>query len=137
MTTATVSYLNGLRCEATHEKSGQQLITDAPTDNHGKGEAFSPTDLVATGLLTCMVTVIGIKAEAKGFEKDLGNVTGSVEKIMGDHPRRIVQLNVVLRFENHRLSPSDRSLVEHTALHCPVAKSIHPEINQQVRFEYE
>lgn len=136
MNTVDVTYLNGLRCEATHLKSGNQLITDAPTDNHGKGEAFSPTDLIAASLLTCMITVMGIKAENKGLVKEMGKVTGSVKKIMVDQPRRVAQLNVTLVFEDQRLSTTDRKLLESTAMNCPVAKSIHPDINQQVQFQY-
>ena len=134
MNTAEVVYQGDLRTEATHLRSENTLITDAPVDNNGKGEAFSPTDLVATGLVTCMITVMGIKAEKKGLK--MGEVRGSVKKIMADAPRRIVRLDVEIHFKHASLSGSERMLLETTAMNCPVAKSIHPEIMQNIKFIY-
>ena len=111
------------------------MFTDAPTDNHGKGETFSPTDLVATALVSCMITVIGIKADKHNW--DIGEVKGTVKKVMLDSPRRIGQLIVALSFKNHRLSQAERSLVQTTALTCPVAHSLHPDISQQVQFSFD
>ncbi len=134
MPTVSLTYEGSLRTRLVHEKSGSPLQTDAPVDNHGKGEAFSPTDLVAAALISCMVTVMGILAESKGF--DMGKVTGSVNKIMGENPRRITELDLVLNFSNPNLSQKERQMLENTAMNCPVAKSIHPEIIVQVRFNY-
>ncbi|HHG84342.1 MAG TPA: OsmC family peroxiredoxin [Bacteroidetes bacterium] len=119
----------------THTKSGNQLVTDAPIDNNGKGEAFSPTDLVAAGLISCMVTVMGIHADRRGL--NMGNVRGFVEKTMVNAPRRIAQLNVRIEFFNHSLSTPERQSLETIAINCPVAASLSPEIVQQTRFIYD
>jgi uncharacterized OsmC-like protein len=131
--TASVTYLGDLRTECTHIKSGSKFITDAPTDNHGKGEAFSPTDTVATGLGTCMITVMGIKARDLGVE-----LTGSrveVTKLMAANPRRIsrIDLNLYLPINT---SEKNRKILENTGLTCPVAMSLHPEIEQNVKFQW-
>jgi uncharacterized OsmC-like protein len=131
--TASVTYLGDLRTECTHIKSGSKFITDAPTDNHGKGEAFSPTDTVATGLGTCMITVMGIKARDLGVE-----LTGSrveVTKLMAANPRRIsrIDLNLYLPINT---SEKNRKILENTGLTCPVAMSLHPEIEQNVQFQW-
>lgn len=119
----------------THVKSGEQIITDAPTDNHGKGEAFSPTDLVAASLLSCIVTVMGIHAEKRGMQ--LGDIEGSVEKTMNASPRRIARLVVQINVTGHNLSTNERQLLEQIGINCPVALSLHPDIEQQVRFTYD
>lgn len=128
----SVEYEGGLRCRATHGPSQNQCITDAPVDNHGKGESFSPTDLVATALATCMATVIGIKAQQKGY--DIAGMKVSVEKHMSeDSPRRIVRLPITIEIplpEDH----ADRKLLEATALGCPVHHSVHPDIDKPVTF---
>ena len=131
---AEVVYKGELRTEATHLRSENQLITDAPVDNNGKGEAFSPTDLVATGLLSCMITVMGIKAKKMGY--DMGEVEGSVKKTMADAPRRICRLDVEINFKKNSLSLAERKILERTAIHCPVAMSIHPDISQNIKFNY-
>lgn len=135
MNTADFKYLGELRTESTHLRSGNSIVTDAPTDNHGKGEAFSPTDLVATSLVTCMITVMGIKAEKHGM--DMGEVTGTVKKVMASEPRRVAQLNVEITIKGHRLSSNERNILEKTAITCPVSHSLHPDINQHVKFSYE
>jgi len=134
MNTAKVDYQGELRTLATHLRSEDTLITDAPVDNNGKGEAFSPTDLVATGLVSCMITVMGIKAQKKDWK--LGEVEGSVKKVMADTPRRICRLDVEIHFKKNSLSLTERKVLEATAINCPVAKSIHPEIIQNVKFVY-
>ena len=111
------------------------MLTDAPVDNEGKGETFSPTDTVAVGLLTCMLTVVGIKANKHGW--NLGEFKGEVKKVMADNPRRIIALVVHLHFKGHNLTTQNRVIVQQTAIHCPVALSLHPDINQQVHFEYD
>jgi len=134
MNTATARYAGHLRTEATHVASGTTIHTDAPTDNHGRGEAFSPTDLVSTALGACMMTVMGIVAERHQLE--LSNSTFAVVKHMStDAPRRIAQVDVTFQMPA-ALSPSDRALLERTARTCPVALSLHPDIKQNVVFEY-
>ncbi|MEL6698713.1 MAG: OsmC family protein [Bacteroidota bacterium] len=130
----TASYKGELRTTAEHIKSGDTLITDAPTDNNGKGEAFSPTDLVATGALTCMITMMGIIARKNDIQ--MGDVDGEVEKIMSSLPRRISHLNILLNFANHNLNDTEKTLLESTALSCPVTRSLHPDIIVNVKFNY-
>lgn len=127
-----VAYEGDLRTRAVHGPSLGSLVTDAPVDNCGKGESFSPTDLVATALATCMATVIGIKAQQKNL--DVRGMTVQVEKHMSeDAPRRIVRLPVTIEIP---LSPEhpERKLLEATALGCPVHHSVHPEIDKPVTF---
>ena len=128
----TVEYEGDLRNRATHGPSGNQIITDAPTDNHGKGEAFSPTDLVATALATCMATVMSIKARQKGY--DLTGIKVNVEKHMSeDSPRRIVALPIRMEIPLPADHP-DRKILEATALACPVHHSVHPDIDKPITF---
>lgn len=134
MKTATVVYEGELRTRATHLRSGDVLLTDAPPDNEGKGEAFSPTDLVATAALTCMITTMGIFARRKNIA--LGNVRGDVEKIMADNPRRISALNIELVFEGQSFSPKEKAMLENVAMTCPVTQSIHPDIIVNLSFSY-
>ncbi len=128
----STTYLGDLRCEATHGPSSMNLLTDAPVDNMGKGESFSPTDLVATALGTCMATTMGIYAKRQDI--DLGRIAVSVEKEMTkESPRRIAQLTVELRVplpESH----AHREALERAALTCPVAKSLHADVAMPVRF---
>ena len=129
--TSIVSYLGNLRTESVHTSSNEKIVTDAPTDNNGKGEAFSPTDLVASSLSSCILTVIGIVS--KQIIYDLTNTTSSVKKIMGDNPRRIVEIEVKIEFSQSTDSKK-RAIIEKTALNCPVAKSLHPDIKQNISF---
>ena len=129
--TSTVTYLGNLRTESVHIPSNEKIVTDAPIDNNGKGEAFSPTDLVASSLSSCILTVIGIVS--KQISYDLTNTTSSVKKIMGDNPRRIVEIEVKIKFSKSTDSKT-KSIIEKTALNCPVAKSLHPDINQNISF---
>ena len=135
MNTATARYAGHLRTEATHAASGNVIQTDAPTDNHGRGEAFSPTDLVSTALGSCMMTVMGIVADR--HQLNLVDSTFVVVKHMSSEaPRRIAQIDVTFTMPA-ALSPSDRGLLERTALTCPVTLSLHPDIKQNVMFEYK
>ena len=129
--TSVVSYLGNLRTESVHISSNEKIVTDAPTDNNGKGEAFSPTDLVASSLSSCILTVIGIVS--KQIKYDLTNTTSSVKKIMGDNPRRIVEIEVKIEFSQSTDSKT-KAIIEKTALNCPVAKSLHPDIKQNISF---
>jgi putative redox protein len=134
MSTATARYAGNLRTEATHVASGNSILTDAPVDNHGRGEAFSPTDLVATALGSCMMTIMGIVAERHAL--NLTNVSWDVTKHMLAEPRRIGQIDVTFRLPAS-LSEKDRAVLENAARTCPVALSLNPEIRQEVRFLYE
>ncbi len=129
-----ISYEGGLRCEATHGPSGQKLHTDAPVDNHGRGESFSPTDLVATALGSCMATIMGIVADRHGV--DLRGMTIGVKKIMSaDTPRRIAKLETTIEVPLPPDHPQ-RVLLENAALTCPVHKSLHPEMEKPVDFRW-
>ena len=134
MSTATARYAGQLRTEATHTASGNTIHTDAPVDNHGRGEAFSPTDLVSAALGSCMMTIMGIVAERQ--ELDLTGVTWSVTKHMAADPRRISGIDVAFRMPAG-LSDKQRATLENAARTCPVALSLNPEIRQSVQFSYE
>lgn len=135
MSTVTISYQGDLRTSVTHTKSGDQLVTDAPTDNHGKGEAFSPTDLIAASLVSCIITVMGIAANARGWK--MGEVEGSVKKVMAANPRRVQALHTSIRIKNNQLSAAQREVLERIGIDCPVAKSLHPDLLQEITFFYE
>lgn len=129
-----VEYQGDLRCEATHGPSGRSFVTDAPVDNHGRGESFSPTDLVATALGTCMLTVMGIAAAKRGFE--LTGATLDVQKHMVATPaRRVGKLDVVLRVPSEP-DAALRAELEHAALNCPVALTLAGNVELPVRFEW-
>jgi uncharacterized OsmC-like protein len=134
MTQIKSSYSGQLRTQVIHQPSGNQLITDAPKDNHGKGEAFSPTDLVAAALASCMMTIIGIEANKKSL--DIGNLEALTEKVMKSDPRTIERLKVTLSFQNHALSSADQEYLKEKALSCPVALSLHPELQQAISFNF-
>ena len=129
-----VSYQGGLRNEATHVRSGNKLITDAPPDNHGRGEAFSPTDLLCTSLASCIITLMGITAESKNIT--LGKIDADIEKIMASDPRRVSGINLAITIEDKNFTEREKTILENAALTCPVAKSIHPDIAVQVNFTY-
>lgn len=134
MVTMQVSYEGGLRCRATHGPSGAEVLTDAPVDNHGKGESFSPTDLVATALGACMVTIMGIVAERHGW--DITGTTVSVEKGMVAEPvRRIGSLTVVIQVAGEH-DEKARTALERAAVTCPVHKSLAEGVDIPVRFEW-
>lgn len=133
MTSKTV-YLGELRVEATHLKSGEVIISDAPTDNNGKGQAFSPTDMVATALASCMLTVMGIVVARKGW--DMTNSTAEVTKVMASNPRRIEKISIVIKMNGSVWSEEAKQLLEKTAHTCPVGNSLHPDIVQDISFEW-
>jgi len=130
--TSKVEYKGQLRTISTHIKSGEQIITDAPTDNNGKGEAFSPTDMVANSVATCMLTIMGITAEKRNFNID--GICATVEKIMAANPRRISKLNIEVKFPKKNYTSEQKELLEKVALKCPVLMSIHPDIEKNVTF---
>ena len=129
--TSTVTYLGSLRTTATHLASQNDFITDAPIDNHGKGEAFSPTDTVATALASCLLTIMGIKA--RDLKLDLTGTTASVVKVMGANPRRIIEIKIDVRFQKSFESKT-KTLLEKAALTCPVSNSLHPDLIQNISF---
>lgn len=137
MATSKVIYLNELRTNAIHSASGDKIVTDAPVDNHGKGEAFSPTDLAATSLASCMMTVMGIYA--KNHSIDMGESVAEVTKIMSSEgPRRIVGIDVNMKFRTkNRLDDKLQDIFRNIAYTCPVAKSLHPDIVQKIDIAFE
>jgi putative redox protein len=132
--TATIIYKGSLRCLATHTQSGTQIETDAPTDNKGKGERFSPTDLVCVALATCIVTTIGIKAA--DMQIDFSNANVTVQKHMISDPRRIGKIEVNIEFENI-LPEKDRAILERVGHACPVARSLAPELEQVINYTWK
>jgi putative redox protein len=131
--TATIQYEGNLRCNAIHLQSGSPIETDAPTDNKGKGERFSPTDLVCTALGTCMITTMAIRCADKGIE--LKGTTVEVKKHMLANPRRIGRMDVVVTYPaDLPLSEEDKIFLKDIGDNCPVMKSIHPDI--EVNAEY-
>ena len=130
--TSQIIYHGELRNTLTHLASGQSFITDAPVDNRGKGEAFSPTDLTATSLGACMLTVMGIKAADMAI--DISGTIVDIQKMMAAGPRRISGIKVVVNFPDRYFDDKTRKILEHTALTCPVAKSLHPDILQDIHF---
>ncbi len=130
--TSTVLYNGGLRTTCTHLQSQSSFETDAPMDNNGKGERFSPTDLLATSLATCMVTVMGIKARSMGF--DLDGVKVDVEKKMKADPRRVGGINLTYTIPDtlQKLSEKDIAILKNVGLTCPVQKSLHPDIEVNI-----
>ncbi len=134
MSTAKVTYLGNLRTENEHLKSSNSFITDAPTDNNGKGEAFSPTDTVAAGLANCMITVMGIKAQ--NMDVNMVGTTAIVTKTMAADPRRISKIEVVLNFPAG-IDKKSRKILENTGRTCPVHYSLHPDIEKVIVFNWE
>lgn len=134
MTTLTSVYKGDLRTESVHTRSGNAVITDAPVDNNGKGEAFSPTDLVCTALSTCMLTTMAIWAEREGI--DLKGMHVEVIKIMASNPRKIAEIQVKLRKPNLVASPTQKDRLKEIAHTCPVALSLHDSVKQTIQFEF-
>lgn len=128
------TYTGGLRCQAKHGPSGSTLLTDAPVDNMGKGEEFSPTDLVATALGTCILTTMGIVAQRNGIDFEEAKVH-VVKEMTSTAPRRIAKLAVRLEMPGG-LSADARTKLEHTAHACPVHRSLHPDVEVPVEFIY-
>ncbi len=134
MSTSKVLYTGQLRTSNTHIKSGNSYITDAPTDNNGRGEAFSPTDTVATGLANCMLTVMGIKAQQ--MDGSMDDSYANVTKTMASNPRRISAIKVEMYLPAH-YSEKDRKILTNTANTCPVHYSLHPDIEKDISLHWE
>lgn len=134
MSTITTVYSGNLRTQATHNASGNTIITDAPVDNNGRGEAFSPTDLVCAALGSCMATIMGIVANRHGLNLDGTRI--EITKIMAADPRRIAEIILHFTLPSSNFSEKEKALLEHAARTCPVALSLHPELKQTVTFQY-
>jgi len=133
MSTAKVTYLGNLRTSCEHLKSGSTFITDAPTDNNGKGEAFSPTDTIVTGLASCMLTVMGIKA--RSLDISLDGSEAMVTKTMAIDPRRISKIEIVMQLPSD-ITVKTQKIIENTAKTCPVHHSLHPDIEKVILFNW-
>lgn len=131
MATVETTYVGDLRTENIHVQSGTKILTDAPTDNQGKGEAFSPTDLLAVALGTCMLTTIAIKTRNDGINID--DAKCSVTKVMSSNPRRVAEIQIKLNFPK-RYTEKEQKLLEEIALTCPVYLSLHPDLKKTVDF---
>lgn len=134
MTTLTSVYKGSLRTENTHTRSGNLVITDAPVDNKGKGEAFSPTDLVCTALSSCMLTTMAILADQEGI--DITGMQTEVIKIMTSNPRKIGEIQIKLSHPGLRATPEQINKLKHAAHTCPVALSLHDTVKQTVSFSF-
>ncbi|MCB9361725.1 MAG: OsmC family protein [Flavobacteriales bacterium] len=135
MITSKIKYLGNLRTEATHVKSNSKIITDAPTDNEGKGEAFSPTDTVATGLASCMITIMGIQANTSNI--NLNFLEADITKVMSSNPRKISEVIVAFNFGDTIYSEKEKTILKNAARTCPVALSLNPDIKQTVSFKFK
>jgi putative redox protein len=133
--TASIIYNGALRCSTIHVQSGTQIETDAPTDNRGKGERFSPTDLTATSLGLCLITTVGIKALDMGINID-GSELEVTKHMSKEPPRRIVQIDVVVKFKAGEISEKEKEILENTGNTCPVARSLHPDLVQNITYHW-
>jgi uncharacterized OsmC-like protein len=127
-------YIGNLRTSSKHLKSGNNVVTDAPKDNNGKGEAFSPTDLVSSALCSCMSTVMGICANKGNFS--MPNSMEKITKIMGVDPRKISEIMIEFTFEKSELTDAQKNKLISIAKNCPVAKSLNPDIKQNLTFKF-
>ena len=136
MATSKVIYEGGLRTVSTHLQSGEKIVTDAPLDNKGKGEAFSPTDLLATSLANCMLTIMGMAANTHGI--DIDGSAAEVTKIMAADPRRVAEIKVSFHFpKGADYSDKEKQILEKAALTCPVHYSLHPDIKKEIDFGWD
>jgi putative redox protein len=126
------TYDGNLRCTATHVPSGSKLITDAPVDNKGKGESFSPTDLLATSMLTCIMTIVAIRAESRQI--DVSGMSGSIEKTMAANPRRVAKLEVIVNLPSD-MELDDRAWLITEGCNCPVCVSVSESMDVDVTFQ--
>lgn len=135
MATVTLNYLGGLKCELEHVNSGTKINTTAPLDNNGDGSSFSPTDLLASAYMSCMVTIIGIYCDKNGLQ--LNAAKGSVNKVMGSGPRRVERLEIVLDLTGNNWTTEEKDRIIRAAEACPVAKSVSEqmEVNMDYKFD--
>ncbi|MEO5783066.1 MAG: OsmC family protein [Ginsengibacter sp.] len=132
--TASIIYDGDLRCKATHLQSGTVIETDAPTDNRGRGEKFSPTDTLCVSLGTCLITTIAIKARDMNIE--LKNTKIDITKHMLKDPRRVAQIDVTVHFPDLNLDDEQKSVLETSGNNCPVAKSLHPDLKTNIVYNW-
>jgi uncharacterized OsmC-like protein len=132
--TVQVTYEGELHTDSVHIQSGARIATDAPVDNHGRGESFSPTDMVASALASCMLTIMGIKAQEMNI--DLRGTKAEVTKIMTSNPRRIGEISIVIRFPKLDLSEKQKTIFERVAHTCPVALTLDPGVVQTISLEW-
>ena len=135
MANMKAKYLGNLRCECTHIASGTTIVTDAPVDNHGKGEAFSPTDLCATALATCCMTIMGIYAQK--HDMDVTGTEMSITKVMSANPRRIGKIQIVFDMPDREYTEKQKASIEHCARSCPMHLSLHPDTEQEFVFNWK
>jgi uncharacterized OsmC-like protein len=135
MRTAETVYINDLRTKMTHLQSGESVITDAPVDNNGKGEAFSPTDLVASALSSCMLTIMGISAREHQFSID--GAKADITKVMASNPRRISEVHIEITFPEFNYTPKQKRILEVISKTCPVALSLHPDLKQEIKLIFK
>lgn len=134
MATSIVRYLGDLRSSSMHLQSGTEILNDAPVDNHGKGEAFSPTDMVANSLATCMITIMAIKA--KDMDIELKGTTAEVTKVMAAEPRRISEIHIDFNMDIDA-DDKTKTILERAAMTCPVFYSLHPDIKKEITFNWK
>jgi uncharacterized OsmC-like protein len=134
MATIKTTYLGNLRTEIEHVQSGQKIITDAPLDNHGKGEFISPTDIFTASYTSCIFTIMGIAAETHGFSID--GASAETTKIMAENPRRVAKIKVVIKMPHNNYSEKERRIIEAVPRQCPVANSLQPDLEKDVTFVY-
>lgn len=135
MTTIKTEYLGELRTRATHVKSGNAMVTDAPVDNQGKGEAFSPSDLLVTALTSCMITIMGIVAKEHNINLD--GVKAETLKIMSANPRRVSRVEIAIDFPSGQsYTEKERLILERAAKTCPVIESLHPDMEKELKFNW-
>lgn len=134
MATIKTTYPGNLRTEATHCQSGTVIVTDAPTDNHGRGEAFSPTDLLTASLASCMITIMGIAADTHGFSID--GTRAEITKTMASNPRRVSRIDIDIWFPAHSYSAKEKKLIEYSAFNCPVYHSLHPDLEKNIHLHF-
>ncbi len=129
-----ITYNGDMHCEAVHLKSGTRIATDAPPDNYGKGEAFSPTDLTCVSLATCIITTMAISAQKK--EIAFGKIEADIEKKMADNPRTIAEIVIRLKISDVNWTEREKTIMQNVAHTCPVSRSLHPDVKQTVSFDY-
>lgn len=134
METYKVEYTGNLRTEIKHQRSGKTIMTDAPVDNNGNGEYFSPTDMVSSALCSCIFTIMGIKARENGFTID--GATATTQKIMRNDPRRISEIHIEYDFSNHDLTQEQKDILRNLVHASPVPRSLHPDIKQEVSLKF-
>lgn len=132
--TSKITYLGELRTSAIHLQSGTEILSDAPVDNHGKGEAFSPTDLLATSLGSCMMTIMAIKA--RDLQVDLTGSTVGITKVMQTEPRRIGLIGIQMKMKGIA-SAKEKTILERVAMNCPVYLSLNPDVKKEITFDWE